>query len=189
MLNFGTSPDEVGDNSPDEVGVPRQTLGGTSPDVGERVKGKTVKRERGDACGELSPDMTRPAGDESKDGGEGAVTPVDVSASRAEAEKRKVFKQEIVTFWCVLNARGGVPRDARECSWGIPGERALTDLIQRAPGMTVDTLQECLRNRVAAVQAGAFAPALQPSRWLRSLPSFEAGPINEYGDPLGRGKK
>lgn len=107
-----------------------------------------------------------------------------VVISEAMARREKWLSREVRVFMCNMRGieqpsdvdLGGVPWLDRD---GV----AVRDLLQAFNGSN-DELRVCLEHRARSVHAGEFSGSLQPSKWLRDLPSFLSGPINRHGDPL-----
>lgn len=84
------------------------------------------------------------------------------------------FEKEVLEFW-----KGQNPEHP-EYLFSGPDRRALGDLLDRHPGLSLGELRRLLQNRAAS----DINPAAAPHKWLRSIIDYSAGPLGKYGKPL-----
>lgn len=82
---------------------------------------------------------------------------------------------------CQIDARykaanGGLPMPS-------PGRvaKALLEFLSENPKWTLETLTGCVRNRFESRGLNLAAP---PHSWIKTLPQYAAGPLDEWGKPL-----
>jgi hypothetical protein len=92
-----------------------------------------------------------------------------VEDARFEACRELVFG-----YWAKVNA------GHKLCPWGLGERRALRDLLEVNPLLTVEHLKRCLENRAGS----RVNPAAMPGDWLRRVMMFGECALNEYDKPL-----
>jgi hypothetical protein len=63
--------------------------------------------------------------------------------------------------------------------WGPAEGKQLADLLQAAPGLTIEAFQRCLQNRAKS----DVAQGMRPSQYLPSILTFQGSPLDQYGKP------
>jgi uncharacterized protein YdaU (DUF1376 family) len=141
----------------------------------------------------------RPAGAPSKPGeGEGRPEPMrgqeeglqglqqaipkGVSPSKnghSSDSRHALFKQEVFAYWSGQNP------DAGELTWSASDGKALQDLLQAAPKMSIGEFRSLLQARAHS----DVNPADLPRTWLRDVKKFAAGPLDRFGKPLRAGRR
>lgn len=92
--------------------------------------------------------------------------------------RRSPFREEVRKFW-----QGQNPElDLYE--FKAADEKALSDLLEQNPKMTLRMLQACLHNRADS----EINPAAAPAKWLRGVAEYVAHPLDRYQKPLKRAR-
>lgn len=84
------------------------------------------------------------------------------------------FRAEVKKFWTANN------RQQPECPWIRKDEKALAELLEGSPRLTIETLRQWLRNRADS----EINPSDLPRRWLADLAEFADGPLDRFRKPL-----
>jgi uncharacterized protein YdaU (DUF1376 family) len=104
--------------------------------------------------------------------------------SSAMARRVEWLSREVRVFMCNMHGIDNPSDvDLAAVAWMDRDDVAVRDVLQAFKGSN-EELRRCLEHRARSVHAGEYSGALQPSKWLRDLPSFLLGPINRHGDPL-----
>lgn len=99
---------------------------------------------------------------------------------------------EVREFWVRFNVPDLAHKqvldasDLSRCPWSDRDQQAAVDLLTAAPGLNETDIRRCLEHRSISIEHGWLSGSLQPSKWLRDLPSFLKAPLNGYGDELPR---
>lgn len=99
---------------------------------------------------------------------------------------------EVREFWVRFNVPDLAHKqvldasDLSRCPWSDRDQQAALDLLTAAPGLNEPDIRRCLEHRSISIEHGWLSGSLQPSKWLRDLPSFLKAPLNGYGDELPR---
>jgi hypothetical protein len=108
-------------------------------------------------------------------------------AKKREGQKTKTekvesrhaeFKAAIEAYWKFKNPGVEMPWDGAE-------GKALGMWLAASPNTTIDQFKEFLRNRAKS----DVTPSDRPSKWIRDITSFAAGPLDRYGKLLAQGKQ
>lgn len=177
---LGISPRQLG-ISPRQLGIsPRQT--GTSP---RQVAKQSENKEKGPENGAGGPSSNGGRGyQHSKHSGGVAVAPrriapgVNNGVRPAKKDpRRNVVMGDILSYWAGQNP------DRPKFTFRLADVRALDDLLEQNPEMTVEEFRRCLVNRAHS----EVNPRALPQKWLRSILEFGASPL-AYGKPLARSR-
>lgn len=87
--------------------------------------------------------------------------------------RRQGFEREVLRFW------EGQNPEHPEYTFTGPDRRALEELLEHHPKMTLAEFQRLLGNRAAS----SINPAAAPHKWLRSVLDYSAGPLGRFGKP------
>jgi hypothetical protein len=96
--------------------------------------------------------------------------------ARAADPRHQGCKEAIRAYWESKNPAGSMPWDGSEA-------KVLSALLSASPNLTAEWVTALLRNRFKSeVNHGD-----RPSKWLRSLLSYNSGPIDRFGKPISEG--
>lgn len=98
-----------------------------------------------------------------------------------DADRYKWLKLEVMQFMAEVN---GVK--VSDVGWSDRDELASKTMLQASPGLDRPKVELCLKHRACSVQLGYLSASLQPSKWLRDLPSFLAGPLTKFHELIPR---
>jgi hypothetical protein len=104
--------------------------------------------------------------------------------------RRKWLLAQVKEFWVRSNISSLREKarldqsDIDRAPWDERADAAAIAMLEAAPGLSEADAIRCLEHRSISVELGYLSASLQVSKWLRDLPSFLAGPLNKYGDPL-----
>jgi uncharacterized protein YdaU (DUF1376 family) len=112
----------------------------------------------------------------------------------ADAMARRLdwLLREVKEFWVRFNVPDLAQKrvleavDLDRCPWSERDQQAAVELLSAAPGLNEVDIRRCLEHRSISIEHGWLAASLQPSKWLRDLPSFLTTPLNGFGDALPR---
>lgn len=112
----------------------------------------------------------------------------------AEAMARRLdwLLREVKEFWIRFNVPDLAHKQVLEasdlgrCPWSDRDQQAAVELLTASPGLNEVDIRRCLEHRSISIEHGWLASSLQPSKWLRDLPSFLTTPLNGFGDALPR---
>jgi hypothetical protein len=80
-----------------------------------------------------------------------------------------------------------IDKQYRASNGGLPipspgrAAKALLEFLGENPKWPLDTLMACVRNRFAS---RGLNLALPPHAWVKTLPQYAAGPLDDWGKPL-----
>lgn len=75
--------------------------------------------------------------------------------------------------------KAGYERKRLTLTWGPAEWKQLALLIKECPSIVeIEFLRRCLNNRFKSEKIN---PVERPCQWLRKLPNYELGPLNEFG--------
>lgn len=105
--------------------------------------------------------------------------------SVADGNRLKWLLEEIRKFWAGVNHV-----DPAEVPLSDRDRLAAAAMLQASPGMTQEKIHTCLEHRSISIELGYWPASLQPSKWLRDLPSFLSGPLTNFNEsvPMIRGR-
>lgn len=95
----------------------------------------------------------------------------------ALSKRHKWLRDQVVQFWAGVNHV-----DVESVPLGDRDDEAIRSMLEASPGLSEQKIIRCLEHRSIAVELGYFPASLQPSKWVKDLPSFLSGPINKFGD-------
>lgn len=99
--------------------------------------------------------------------------------SAVESDRYEWLKAEVVQF---MAAVGGLKVD--DVPWSDRDEAGARAMLRACPGLTQAQVGLCLEHRASSVHLGYLSGSLQPSKWLRDLPSFLSGPLTKFHEPI-----
>lgn len=127
------------------------------------------------------------------DGHENAENPTQIPGDVVAisiVNRSKWLLAEVKEFWVRMNVPSMREKDTLSIDdlavapWSRRDEDAAHDLLRAAPAFSQADARRCLEHRAMSVELGYLAASLQPSKWLRDLPGFLSGPLNQHGDPV-----
>ena len=95
---------------------------------------------------------------------------------KKEVDPRHLQVREFIRA-CYAKANPGLPA----MPWNPRAAGELTQLLKANPSWTAEQLCRCVVHRFESTENHAK----QPSEWIPKLPSYAAGPLDEYGKPKG----
>lgn len=95
----------------------------------------------------------------------------------ASKKKSLTKNQEVFEF-----IKAGYERKHLALTWGPAEWKQLASLLKERPDMSETILlRQCLNNRF---KSDNINPGERPCQWLRKLPNYQYGPLNEFGKLL-----
>jgi uncharacterized protein YdaU (DUF1376 family) len=88
--------------------------------------------------------------------------------------RHDAVKHEVLDYWKAQNP------DRPNLPWTKLEEKALLDLLERDPHLSVAELRRCLKHRAQS----EVNPSSLPHKWLRSVVEYHAGPLERFNRPV-----